>query len=171
METMTRKAVFFDRDGVLNIDTGYPHRIDDCEMINGADQALAFVNQSGFQAFIVTNQGGIGLGLYSEDAMTRFNDVLQEKLVSHGGVISDIAFCPHHPDAPDDRMRACTCRKPKPGMVSMLAEKHDINLGQSIMIGDRQTDIEAAEAAGCEGFLFEGGNLYDFIKPIMDRRS
>ena len=171
MENVTRKAVFFDRDGVLNIDTRYPHLIEDCVMIDGADHALKLVNQSGFDAFIVTNQGGIGLGLFDRHALKVFNDALLKKLSKHGGVITDIAFCPHHPEANEVEMRDCGCRKPKPGMITTLAQQHEINLAESIMIGDRDTDVEAAHAAGCSGFLFDGGNLYDFMKSIMDQRA
>lgn len=167
MRKIIRKAAFFDRDGVLNLDTGYPHRAQELCMVEGADQALKLVNACGFLAFIVTNQGGIGLGLYSSDDVENFNKILLKKISAQGGEITDIAFCPHHPKSPHSEMRECSCRKPKPGMITMLAERHHIDLTQSILVGDRDTDIEAARRAGCKGLLFAGGNLHQFIKPVM----
>jgi D-glycero-D-manno-heptose 1,7-bisphosphate phosphatase len=165
------KAIFFDRDGVLNVDTGYPHRIEDCQMITGADKALRLVNDCGYLAFIVTNQGGIALGLYDHADLDTFNTLLLRHLTAEGGIITDIAYCPHHPQSENPALRECSCRKPKPGMLTELAKKHNIDLGASIMIGDRDIDITAAEAAGCRGYLFENTDLYVFIKPLLDRAS
>ena len=171
MSNNHKKAVFFDRDGVLNIDTGYPHRVEDCHMIDGADDALKFVNDHGYSAFIVTNQGGIGLGMYDEDALNSFNKTLLRFIEKKGGVISDIAHSPHHPNSEDEHLRGSEMRKPNPGMLLMLAEKYNIDLAHSFMIGDRETDMQAAAAAGCDGYLFEGGNLYDFIRDVMEKRQ
>ena len=170
MGKTSQKAIFFDRDGVLNIDTGYPHKVEDCTMIDGADHAIKLVNDHGFKVFIVTNQGGIGLGLFDEAALHQFHDALLAKLTAQGGVITDIAFCPHHPKAVDAAMQDCLCRKPKPGMITTLAQRHGIEPQGSIMIGDRETDVAAGHAAGCDAYLFGGGSLYDFMKPIMDRQ-
>ena len=169
MRNNLHKAVFFDRDEVLNVDTGYPHRVDECQMISGADYALKMVNDCGYRAYIVTNQGGIGLELYTEADMDEFNKELQRQLGAQGGIISGIAFCPHHPNSPDARMRKCECRKPKPGMLFAIAKQYQVDLNESIMIGDRQTDIDAAETAGCTGYLFTGGDLFEFIQPVMDK--
>ena len=168
MKPKHHKAVFFDRDGVLNVDTGYPHKTNDCILIPDAPLALKLVNDRGYHAYIVTNQGGIALGLYNENDMHEFNATLIQKLAEKGGEISDVAFCPHHPDAQNPELRDCQCRKPKPAMLLDLATRHNIDLAQSIMVGDRTTDIDAANAAGCKGFLFNQNNLYDFIKPIME---
>ena len=165
-----KKAVFFDRDGVLNIDTGYPHRIDECHMIDGADDALKLICDLGYMTFIVTNQGGIALGLYDDHAMHQFNSALLDKIGGKGGKIDEIAYCPHHPKSEDESMQECTCRKPKPGMLTTLATKHGIDFDQSFMIGDRDTDIEAANAAGCQGYLFEGGNLFAFIQTVLEEQ-
>jgi D-glycero-D-manno-heptose 1,7-bisphosphate phosphatase len=162
------KAVFFDRDGVLNVDTGYPHRVEDCQMVTGADKALRLVNDLGYLAFIVTNQGGIALDLYDHADLDKFNTALLRHLTAGGGIITDIAHCPHHPESENPALRECSCRKPKPGMIIDLAEKHNINLDASILIGDRDKDIAAAKAAGCRGYLFKNTDLYAFIKPIMD---
>lgn len=138
-------------------------------MIDGADHALKLVNDHGFKAFIVTNQGGIGLGYFDEEAMHLFHDTLLGKLSAQGGMITDIAFCPDHPNAVDAAFQDCTMRKPNPGMITDLANRFGIDLNASIMIGDRETDIAAGHAAGCAAFLFSGGNLYDFMESILER--
>lgn len=167
----TEKALFLDRDGVLNIDTGYTHLVEDLTMVDGAVEAVRIAHDLGYKVFIVTNQGGIGLGMYDEAAMDQFHSALLEKIHSGGGVITAIAFCPHHPEAIDQNMRDCHCRKPSPKMILKLAETHLIDLSQSLMIGDRESDVMAGEAAGCSGHLFRGGRLDDFIAPLLEARS
>ena len=130
-----------------------------------AGAALKMAHQAKIRLFVVTNQGGIGLGLYDEAAMRRFHEAMCQAINAAGGAITDIAFCPHHPDAPAPEMRSCTCRKPQAGMLLDLASRHDIDLKKSVLIGDRDTDIEAAKNAGCLGILYAGGSLI----PIMRR--
>jgi D-glycero-D-manno-heptose 1,7-bisphosphate phosphatase len=111
-------------------------------MIDGVGQAIRCLNQQGYFVFVVTNQGGVGLGLMSQADLDR----IHEKLVSHvrrcGGVIHQIKVCTHKPKA------GCACRKPKPGMLLELAEEYDLDLGESYMVGDRSIDIEAGKNAG-----------------------
>ena len=166
----TKRAVFFDRDGVLNIDHGYTHKPEDCILIEGAADAIRLVNDHGYLAFVVTNQGGIALGLFDVDALHQFHDVLYQKIYDiAGGVITDTAFCPHHPKSQNPDLQSCDCRKPSPLMILNLAEKHHINLAQSIMIGDRDTDVQAGQAAGCQTILFTEGRLDDALKPHISR--
>ena len=167
-----KKAVFFDRDGVLNVDGGYTHRIEDCALIDGAADAVKLVNRHGYLAFVVTNQGGIALGLYTEDDLHVFNQTLFQKIHNaSGGVITDAAFCPHHPKSENLLMQDCDCRKPSPKMILDLAQKHNIDLAQSIMIGDRDTDVEAGQSAGCRTILFNGGRLDDALKPLISEQE
>src|SRR5262245_50252464 len=119
-----RTAVILDRDGTLVVDRGYTYRIEDFAWVKGADAALRRLNRSGIPVFIATNQGGIGLGLFTEVAMQQFHSHLCAEAVRSGGKITDIAFCPHHPDATAPAYRTpCRCRKPAPGMILDLAEK------------------------------------------------
>ena len=162
------KAVFFDRDGVLNIDHGYTHRVEDCALIDGAAEAVRMVNDHGYLAFVVTNQGGIALGLYSEADMQAFHQHLFQRIHdASGGVITDTRFCPHHPKSEDPSLQDCTCRKPSPKMILDLAQQHNIDLSQSVMIGDRDTDVEAGQSAGCQTVFFKGGRLDDALKPLI----
>jgi len=159
-------AVFFDRDGVLNVDTGYTYRVEDCQLIPGAAAAVRMANDAGYKTLVVTNQGGIALGYYTQDMMLTFHDHLTALIhAKTGGVIDDLRFCPHHPNAADQALKHCDCRKPSPKMILDLAAKHHIDLAASIMIGDRDTDVEAGEAAGCRGVLFTGGRLDLALKP------
>lgn len=167
-----KRAVFFDRDGVLNVDDGYTHRIEDCVLIDGAADAVRMVNAHGYLAFVVTNQGGIALGLYSEKDLMAFNTYLFQMIHdAGGGVITDAAFCPHHPKSENPLMQQCNCRKPSPKMILDLAQKYNIDLAQSIMIGDRDTDVDAGQSAGCRTILFKAGRLDDALKPLMSEQE
>ncbi|SOB80598.1 D-alpha,beta-D-heptose 1,7-bisphosphate phosphatase [Sphingomonas guangdongensis] len=165
-------AAFFDRDGVLNVDHGYTFEIDRLELIKGAGAALAACRAAGLLVFVVTNQSGIARGLYDESALATFNTELRRRLAVDGGLIDDVRFCPHHPDAVVARYRrSCDCRKPAPGMILHLAEAWNIDLTRSIMIGDKQSDMDAARAAGVAGYLFEGGDLLAFLTDVLESRG
>ncbi|MGC6485008.1 MAG: D-glycero-alpha-D-manno-heptose-1,7-bisphosphate 7-phosphatase [Candidatus Puniceispirillales bacterium] len=159
------RAIFLDRDGVINIDHGYTHRIADFALVDGAAAAIRRANAAGYLVLVVTNQGGIGLGYYGHEDVRLFHQHMQAELAREQALITDFAYCPHHPQSPDPAQQGCSCRKPSPGMLLSLAEKHDVDLAASAMIGDRDTDVEAGRAAGARGFLFDGGNL----DPLMVR--
>lgn len=165
-----RGAVFLDRDNTLNVDHGYTWRVEDFAWMPGAPEALASWHRAGIACFIVTNQGGIGKGLYSADQMQAFNAHLCAEAARAGGHITDIAFCPHHPDAITDALRTPSpCRKPEPGMILDLAERWNIDLAASVMIGDRDSDIAAGRAAGCHAYLFDGSDLAALADDVMAR--
>jgi D-glycero-D-manno-heptose 1,7-bisphosphate phosphatase len=166
-----RPALFLDRDGVINIDHGYPYRVEDFDFMPDAAEAIKFAHESGIPIFVVTNQGGIGLGYFDEAAVHRFHAHMLDCISTKGGQIMDIAFCSHHPNAIDPAMRDCSCRKPKPGMIFDLASRHQIDLNRSVMIGDRETDMAAANAAGCHGLLYSGGSLLPIMMEAVKRLS
>ena len=162
------RAVFFDRDNTLTKDEGYCHKIADFAWIDGAKEALARLAKANIPVFIVTNQGGIGKGLFTTQQMHDFNNHLHAQATLAGGTIHDIAFCPHHPDAVAETDRLCSCRKPQAGMILALAQKWDISLGDSVMIGDRDSDVLAGQAAGCHSYLFDPKtNLDTLVKTIL----
>ena len=151
---MLTKAVFFDRDDTLLRDTGYTYKITDFKWIDGAIPALTLLRDAHIPIFIATNQGGIGKGLFTLEQMRAFHNHLRAEALRAGIPITDIAFCPHHPDAVIAEFSVpCDCRKPNPGMLQMLAKKWQIDLSASVMIGDRQTDLEAGTRAGCTSLL------------------
>jgi D-glycero-D-manno-heptose 1,7-bisphosphate phosphatase len=153
-------AVFFDRDGVLNEDLGYVHRLDQLHWLPGARECVRAVNDSGRLAFVVTNQSGVARGYYDEDAVIAFHAEMQRQLLAVGAHIDDFAFCPHHPDGTVPRYaRPCSCRKPMPGMILTLLDRWPVRRQDSILIGDRPSDLLAAEAAGISGRLYGGGDL------------
>lgn len=145
------QAMFLDRDGVINEVLSdrvkFVNKPSDFYLLDGVGKAVKLFNDMEFKVFIVTNQGGIGLGYMKEDALSAIHIRMEADLAEFGAVIDDIAYCPHKPHAD------CSCRKPKPQMILDLAEKHKIDLGASYMAGDRKPDIEAGQQAGTKTVL------------------
>ena len=163
-------AVFLDRDSTLNVDQGYTYKTEHFAWMPGAPEALTLFHRHGIACFIVTNQGGIGKGLYSEADMAIFNDYLCHEAQRAGGQITDIAFCTSHPDATSAELRAPSPRrKPAPGMILELAEKWNVDLAASVMIGDRDSDVVAGQAAGCHAYLFDGNDLAALARDVLER--
>ena len=162
-------AVFLDRDGVLIVDSGYPHLKEHLDLIPGAADAVRRLNALGYLVVIVTNQSGVARGLFSEDQMHAFNALLVRRLAAKGARIGAVYACPFHHDAQDPRWfhPDHPDRKPNPGMILKATAEHGIDLARSFLIGDRQSDLEAARRAGVSGFLFESGNLDDFVRDLL----
>lgn len=165
-----RPAVFFDRDGVLNYDNGYTHKIEDFHWLETAQQAIKLCNDAGYFVFVVTNQAGIARGYYDECAVRRLHDYMNETLNGQGARIDDFRYCPHHPEGSVPAYaRPCDCRKPRPGMIFSLMQAWPVIADRSVMFGDRQSDIEAAEAAGLPGVLFTGGPLRPVVEATLSK--
>jgi len=156
------KAAFLDRDGVINEDFGYVGKIEDFEFKEGIFELLELLQKLGFTLFVVTNQSGIARGYYNENDFYKLMEWMKDELQKKGIEIKDVQFCPHHPDITGE----CECRKPKPGMILDLAKKYDVDLKNSIMIGDSKRDIEAAKRAGIEKTFKVEESLYDIIEKI-----
>jgi D,D-heptose 1,7-bisphosphate phosphatase len=170
-EIVKRPAVFFDRDGVLNEDTGYVHRIDQFHWIEGAREAVRWVNDNGYYVFIVTNQAGVAHGYYDEDAINRLHEWMKGELLKYGAHVDGIEYSPHHPEGTVGRYRqASDRRKPGPGMLKKLMVEWPTDIAGSLLIGDRETDLQAAAAAGVRGHLFAGGNLLSFVRRHVPAR-
>lgn len=162
-------AAFLDRDGVLNVDTGYAHRADQIRWVDGAADAVRRLNAAGYLVLVVTNQAGIARGLYEGADVETLHRWMADTLAEAGARIDDWRYCPYHPDHQADRFAAfATWRKPSPGMLLDLMAAWPIERAGSFMIGDRETDIAAAEAAGVPGHLFSGGDLDAFVSAILD---
>lgn len=159
-----RGAVFFDRDGTLNVDIGYAHRPDQIRWVPGAIEAIKRVNDAGLLAFVVTNQAGVARGYYGEDHIRDLHAWMQARFQAAGAHIDDWAYCPHHPDFTEG---GCTHRKPEPGMVRDLIAAWDVDPTASLMVGDQPTDVQAAEAAGVRGLRYEGGDLDAIIAEAL----
>jgi D-glycero-D-manno-heptose 1,7-bisphosphate phosphatase len=145
-----KKAVFFDRDGIVNVPPvpgGYVEHPDHFRVMPEFIESLRVVNDCGYEALVITNQQGVGKGLYSERVLAEIHAKLMAEVERHGLCIRDLFYCPH---LAADR---CACRKPKPGMLLRAAEKWGIDLQQSWMVGDSFSDVEAGDAAGCRTLL------------------
>jgi D,D-heptose 1,7-bisphosphate phosphatase len=166
-----RAAVFFDRDGTLNADDGYTHRPQDLILLPGAVAAVKRVNDLGQYAFLVTNQSGVARGYFTESDVEAFNAALQRKLRAAGAHLDDIRYCPDHPDGTVARYRrASDWRKPAPGMLLDLMKCWPVRPEASLVVGDKESDVAAAQAAGLRGVLYSGGNLDDLLAPHLSGR-
>ncbi|MDZ4797046.1 MAG: D-glycero-beta-D-manno-heptose-7-phosphate kinase [Bryobacteraceae bacterium] len=163
-----RPAIFFDRDGVLNVDAGYLFRSDEVRWVPGAMAAVRRANDLGFLTVVVTNQSGVARGLYTEAEIVALHGWMQAQLGEAGAHIDAFYYCPHHPQGSEQAYRVdCDCRKPLPGMLLRAARELDIDLTASILIGDSPRDITAAEAAGATGYLFRDGDLSTFFNALL----
>ena len=157
------KAAFLDRDGVININYGYVGKKENFKFKEGIFELLKLLQNKGYKLFIVTNQSGIARGCYSENDFHNLMKWMINELKKEKIKIKDYEFCPHHPDITGK----CECRKPNPGMILNLAKKYDIDLKNSIMIGDNLSDIKAAENAGIHKNYLVKDSLFDIIKKIQ----
>jgi D-glycero-D-manno-heptose 1,7-bisphosphate phosphatase len=165
---MKRPAIFFDRDGVLNEDDGYVYEIAKLKWIDGAREAVKAANDAGYLVFVVTNQSGVARGFFDEQHVQALHTWMAADLAKIGARVDAFEYCPNHPDAVIERYReASPRRKPAPGMITDLLERFPVDLGRSILIGDKPTDMEAAQAAGVRGILFSGGNLAQFVRSAL----
>lgn len=161
------KAVFLDRDGVINAELGeYVTKVQDFKVLQHAVYNIKRLNKVGVKVIVITNQGGIAKGLYSIEDLDVMHQYLAKTLQKEGAYIDDLYFCPHHPET-----GICLCRKPGSLLVERAIAKHGIEKGGSLFIGDRQRDIEAAIAAGIEGVLIESNSDWtdiadEFIRKI-----
>lgn len=152
-----RRAVFLDRDGTINLEKEYLYRIEEFEFVPGAPEAIRMLNQAGFFVVVVTNQSGVGRGYYGEEDLEKLHRHIARELELHGAHVDAWMYCPHHPDGRGSYARTCTCRKPLPGMLCEAARRFDLLLDQSVMIGDKNVDVQAGRAAGCRSILVRSG--------------
>ena len=149
---MSVPAAFLDRDGVINVDSGYVGRWEDFEYLPDAVEGLKQLQNAGFKLFVVTNQSGIARGYYTEDDFLALTKVMTADLSAKGVTLAEVYYCPYLEDADLEPYRvASEFRKPEPGMLLKAANEHDIDLARSIMVGDKVSDMVAAERAGVRG--------------------
>ena len=166
--TRRRPAAFLDRDGVINHDSGYIYRLEDLRFIDGAPRAIRRLNDLGYYALVVSNQSGIARGFFGLDDVHRFNDELQRRLMLEGAHIDRFYISPYHPDGVVKEFALEHAdRKPNPGMLLSAFEEWPIARERSFLIGDKESDIEAASRAGVRGAKFTGGDLAEFLDAVI----
>ncbi len=159
-----RPALFLDRDGVINLDHAYVHRVEDFEFVDGIFDLCRHARQRGFLIFVITNQAGIARGYYSEADFLRLTQWMCEQFVAAGAMIDKVYFCPFHAEHGVGKYKMDSpFRKPAPGMILQAAHEYGVDLTRSVLVGDMDTDIEAGVAAGV------GCNL--LYRPKPDSRS
>ena len=150
--------MFLDRDGTLLEEAGYLDRLERLVFFPFAIDAVRLLNRGGFAVVVMTNQSGVGRGMYEESFVRRAHAVVDERVQAGGGRIDGYYYCPHHPAAELDQYRRdCDCRKPGPGMLRSAARDLDLDLAGSFSIGDKWTDVQAGAAAGARGILVRTG--------------
>ena len=144
---MKKAAIFLDRDGTLNFDSGYVSSADELLLFPAARSGLKILQDRGYLLFIVTNQSGLARGYLTRRDLGSIHRKLRRELAREGVRIEEIAVCPHHPDA------RCRCRKPSPLLVEKIVRKFNIDLSRSFFIGDKLLDVETGRNAGCRTVL------------------
>lgn len=151
---MQRAALFLDRDGVINFDYGYVHRVEDFEFIPGIFDLVRVANQRDYLVIVVTNQAGIGRGFYSEEDFKYITKWMCSQFKINGGCITDVYYCPDHPVfGKGVYKKDSDMRKPGPGMIMKAANDYEIDLSRSVLLGDKETDVKAGLSAGVK-YLF-----------------
>jgi D-glycero-D-manno-heptose 1,7-bisphosphate phosphatase len=161
MGSNLNRAIFLDRDGTLNEDSGYFHEAEKLIVFPEVPEALFSLKNAGFLLIVVTNQGAIAQGLYPQSDVEAVHQALQEYLGPYNVQIDDFFFCPHRED------EGCECRKPRPGMLYAARDKYAIDLKASFLIGDKLSDLDAGRAAGCTTCLVLTGHGQEFYAKIQ----
>ncbi len=161
--TYDKRALFLDRDGVININYGYVYKKDNFCFIKGIFELCQLMESLGYLIIIITNQAGIGRGYYSESDYNILNDWMISKFKDNNVNISRTYHCPHKPEA------SCACRKPKPGLILNAAKDYNINILESFLIGDKESDIQAGISAGIKNnILFDGSDHSTTISKLKE---
>lgn len=169
MKQVLRPAAFLDRDGVLNIDHGYTHRIEQLEWIEGAQQSVRMLNDAGVLVIVITNQAGIARGMYDEEKVRAFHAHMQDVLKRQGAHIDAFYYCPHHPEGKIVKFAIkCACRKPGTGMLTQAVNDWPIDVTRSFLIGDKASDLEAAAAFNIPGLAFT--STRDSLTEIVSKQ-
>lgn len=166
-----RPAAVFDRDGVLNVDAGYTHKPEDLVWQPGAREAIRLLNDRGYYVIVATNQAGVARGFYGEGAIPVFHSHMQDQLAEAGAHIDAFYHCPYHNEGKVERYTVADHpdRKPNPGMLLRAFSEWPIDTSRSFLIGDRDSDIEAARRAGIPGHFYKGGDLAALVRKLISQ--
>lgn len=169
-ERLHRRALFLDRDGVINHDHGWVGEQEQFEFVDGAIAAMRAAADAGWHVFVVTNQSGIARGRYTEAQFEALSAWMIDRIREQGGNVDGLRYCPTHPDAPlEAYRRADPRRKPGPGMLQELIAAWELEPARCLLVGDQPTDLGAAAACGIPAHRFPGGDLLAFVGPLLSR--
>jgi D,D-heptose 1,7-bisphosphate phosphatase len=169
-EKLRKPAAFLDRDGTLNHDDGYTHKIESFRWMEGAQEAIKELNDAGYLVFIVTNQAGIARGYYGPGEVNTLHTWMQEQLRSIGAHFDDVRYCPHHPEGAIPELSiSCGCRKPETGMLTALIERWDPLIDKSFMLGDAEKDAEAGSRVGITSKQIAGDQVLAEVRQLLER--
>jgi len=165
----SKKALFLDRDGVINVEKNYLYKKEDFEFIDGIFELCRYFAQKGYLIFVVTNQSGIARGYYTQEQFLELTAFMEQEFLNNGISIAKTYFCPHHPQITGE----CSCRKPKPGMLLEAQKEFNVDVKNSLMVGDKERDIEAAHNAGVlKRYLFSSeiktSNATKIVKNLRE---
>lgn len=164
------KALFLDRDGIINVDHGYVHKIENFEFVDGIFEICTLAMEKGYQIFVITNQAGIARGYYKITDFECLTSWMKAEFKKQNIEIKDVYYCPHHPlKGTNEYKMDCDCRKPKPGMIVKAKYEHNIDLKQSVFIGDKISDMEAAAAAGVDNRILVKSQYIDDFDIKVNR--
>lgn len=153
-----RAAVFLDRDGTINEQMGYINHICRFQLLPGVAEAIKKLNDAGIPVVVISNQSGLARGYFPEELLAAVHEKMNTLLAAEGAHVDGIYYCPHHPEAKEERFRVnCNCRKPKPGLVSQASEEMDLDPETSYVVGDRWSDIKTAANCGATSILVRTG--------------
>ena len=163
-----KTAAFIDRDGIINVDKGYVHKKEDVSFVPGIFRLCRLLQEKGFKIIVITNQSGIARGLYDVEDFNRLMEWMKVQFAEHGINIAGVYFCPHHPtEGQGEFKKDCQCRKPKPGMLLKAQQELDIDLTESVLIGDKETDIQAGLNAGIKKNFLIGNCTKDQMTDCL----
>ena len=152
----TSRALFLDRDGVINTDAGYTYKISEFNFIDGIFDLCRVANELGYLLVVATNQAGIGRGYYTETDFQRLTEWMKLQFIANSAPLAAVYHCPYHPDGIGNYRKQSDWRKPAPGMLLAAAADLNLDLGQSVLVGDKEHDIAAAKAAGLGASILFG---------------
>lgn len=151
-----KKAFFLDRDGVINYDTGYVHKIEDFKFIESIFEALRYIQSKNYYLFIITNQSGINRGFYSHADFEKLNNFMLKQFINNGITITEVKYCPHIPE------QKCLCRKPNIGMIEDLLLNYEIDVKNSWLVGDKDSDMKLAQNVNIQNKIFISDSIKEF---------
>jgi D-glycero-D-manno-heptose 1,7-bisphosphate phosphatase len=174
---LSKSALFLDRDGVINVDYGHVHKIKDFHFVDGIFDLVKKAQDAGLEIFVVTNQAGIGRGIYSEESFITLNNYMLEQFELRGIRISRTYYCPHHPTKGlGQYLQDCECRKPKPGLILRASLDYGLNLEASVIVGNKNSDVSAGISAGIKKVVYIGEDVsigasrsYGSVREMLDK--